>query len=267
MKSNNNIAIKICALMLVFVSFSKTVFAAGAQKFLVNYEANLTIDSKRASNTGLSQGVISALTGIMGGSISIAHVKDTVSISKDFYQIQSSGTLGSVLGMFMSGSLERTSVGSISGGTLNTLRYVDVRGSNPALITLIDEKTKTVFFYEGKRLTGRVAFQSKPQDVLSLSYAFIGHIPTQPFSVALSDGKSIKLATFDVKSESLTVPSGQWKATKITRRISSLEDASVEFWLRSTDGAPLRMRIGMNQRYGATLDLRSTQIPANILPL
>ncbi|HWX02847.1 hypothetical protein [Collimonas sp.] len=267
MNLHKKIALSLSALLPLAACVPGASFAAANQQFSVSYDAQLTVDSKRASNTGMSQSAISALTGFMGGNVSVADVKDTVSFSQDSYQIQSVGTLGHVLGMFMSGSLQRTSVGKISGGTLNTLRYVDIRGSKAPLTTLVDEKSKTAFFYDGKNMTSRATFQSKPQDVLSLSYAFVGNVPSHPVSVTLSDGKSIKQATFDVHSESLSLPSGQWQAVKLTRRIASADDASVECWLRASDGVPLRVRIGMSQRYGAILDLKSTKVPAKVLPL
>lgn len=267
MKLHKNLTLLLAVIFPIAVVMPETAFASATQQFSVSYDAQLTVDSKRASNTGMSQSAINAITGIMGGNVSVAEVRDTVSFSNDTYQIRSVGTLGRVLGMFMSGSLERTSVGRIAGGTLNTLRYVDIRGSKPPLTTLVDEKSKTAFFYDGKRMTDRIGFQSKPQDVLSLSYAFVGNIPTRPVSVTLSDGKSIKEAIFDVHSESLSLPSGQWQTVKLTRRISTADDASVECWLRAADGVPLRVRIGMSQRYGAVLDLKSTKVPEKVLPL
>jgi hypothetical protein len=52
-----------------------------------------------------------------------------------------------------------------------------------------------------------------------------------------------------------------YHSVKLTRRKVSAEDASVEYWLKENDGLPLRVRIGMSQRYGAVLDLRAVQIP------
>jgi len=268
MKLNKKLALPLGTLLPLVIAAPGTGFSASMQQqFSVSYDAQLTIDSKHASNSGMSQSAIDALTGFMGGNVSVANVKDTVSFSRDSYQIQSIGTLGHVLGMFMPGSLQRTSVGWITDGTLNTIRYVDIRGSKAPLTTLVDEKSKTVFFYEGKNMTSRATFQSKPQDVLSLSYAFIGNVPAHPVSVTLSDGKSIKQEVFDVQRGSLSLPSGQWQTVKLTRRIAATDDASVECWLRASDGVPLRVRIGMSQRYGAILDLKATKVPAKVLPL
>ncbi len=257
--------LQLCAALALAAGLTPPALAQAGQQFAVSYDAELTVDPKRASNTGLSQTAINTVWGLMGGSVSIADVHDTISFSREAYHIRSVGTLGRLLSTFISnGTFTRDSVGRIGSGTLHTLRYIDTRGTRPPLTTLVDEKSKTIFFYDGKAITRRTPYQASTQDVLSLTYAFIGRVPSKPVSVALSDGKAIKQATFDVHSEPLKLAAGQWNTIKLTRRVSDRDDASVECWLRATDGVPLRVRIGMNQRYGAVLDLKVTKVPTKI---
>ena len=109
-----------------------------------------------------------------------------------------------------------------------------------------------------------VPYDRRIQDVLSLGYAFMGKRPTQALSIAMSDGKSIKRMIFDVRKEPLKLSAGQWDTVKLTRRVANKDDATVEYWLRTSDGLPLRVRIGMSQRYGAVLDLTMTKAPAKV---
>jgi hypothetical protein len=242
------------------------VSAQTLQKFTVSYSVNLTLDQKQANATGMSKSMISALSGIVGNAVTIADVSDTVKFTKDTYHIQSTGTLKTILAMFVNkGSFVRISDGQISGSTLNTLRYVDIRASNPPLTTLIDEKNNNILFYSGKTKTGTAPYKNKIRDVLSLGYSFIGKLPTSAVSTMMSDGKSIKEVVFDMKKETITLPTGRTDTIKLTRRLADRGDASVEYWLRASDGIPLRMRIGMNERYGVVLDMVATAVPTKVL--
>lgn len=244
------------------------VSAQTEQKFTVSYSANLTLDQKQANATGMSKTMISALSGIVGNAVKIADVSDTVTFTKNTYHIQSTGTLKMILAMFVNkGTFIRTSDGQISESTLNTLRYVDIRADNPPLTTLIDEKNNTILFYNGKTKTGSTPYKTKIRDVLSLGYSFIGHLPTGAFTANISDGKSIKEAVFDSKRETAELPTGKSDTIKLTRRLTEKGDASIEYWLRASDGLPLRMRIGMNERYGVVLDMIATTVPAKVLAL
>ena len=156
------------------------------RQFTVSYDASLTLDPKRASNTGLSQSMVNAMTSAFGSSVSIADVTDTITFSKDTYRIQSVGTLGRILSAFMSkGTFVRASDGQIVGRALNTLRYVDIRTSNPPLTTLIDAKNKKILFYKGMTVVNSAPYDRRIQDVLSLGYAFMGKRPTQALSIAI----------------------------------------------------------------------------------
>lgn len=267
LKSIQRFVPECCVVLLLAACIAPaTSFAQVLQQFSIKYDAELAIDPNRATDTGLSQSAINGIWGVMGGSVSIANIEDTVSFSKETYSIQSIGTPSQVLSIFITGDLVRHSFGKITGGKLNTLQYADTRPGIPQLTTQVNEKKKTITFYDGQKLIQRIPYQAKIHDVLSLPYVFIGRLPAKPVTVSFSDGKSIKQATFDVQKVSLKLPSGQWETIKLTRRIASSDDASVEYWLRATDGIPLRIRIGMNQRYGAVLDMKSIKVPDKVLP-
>lgn len=249
------------AILLVLIANPMTVNAQTVKNFSISYDAQLSLDKKRATETGMSSSMINALTSVMGNSVSIAEVVDTVSINKNTYHIQSMGTLTRLVSVFMAkGTFIRISEGQMTENVPNTLRYVDVRTSNPPLTTLVDEKKKSIYFYNGKIITNTIPYQNKIQDVLSVGYGFIGKLPSRPVTMSMSDGKSIKEATFDISKETLELFAKKIETIKLTRRLSSKDDASVEYWLRSTDGLPVRVRIGMSQRYGAVLDLTAMKI-------
>ena len=267
MKSLITIPLGFYVALTLFAVESSVIAGAPTQQFLISYDAKLTVDPRRASNTGLSQGMINTLTSVVGNSVSIGDVNDTVSFSKDTYHIHSVGTLSSMVAVFMTkGTFIRTSEGQIFGNKLNTLRYVDIRDNNPPLTTLVDQKNKRVVFYNGNTTVSSISSQNKIQDVLSVGYSFIGHLPDQTVSVSMSDGKSIKEAVFDLRKEMLQLSTGQLETIKLTRRLATRDEASVEYWLRPSDGLPLRVRIGMSQRYGAVLDLMTKKIPAKVQP-
>ena len=247
------------------VSNCMPVCAQASGTFTVAYGAHVTLDPKRMNRGDFSDGMISALSGMVGNSIPVGDVTDTVSFSKDSYRIQSSGVVGRMLGSFMSkGTFVRTSDGLIVDGSIATIRYVDIRASNPPLTTLVDLKTNHIYFYSGKSVTSTVTSKGRIKDLLSLGYSFIGNLPSGAVTTSLSDGKSIKNATFDVKKDETQLNASLVPCVKLTRRIVSPDDASVEYWLRATDGLPLRVRIGMSQRYGAVLDLKATRVPEKV---
>ena len=267
MSNMSNRSFRALCLALTLSVFVPFVHAQAAQtvtqSFALTFEAEVAIDSKKAANSGMSDTLIKGLSGMFGGSVGLGTVSDKVSFTKDGYDIQSSTALGRVASLFMKGDFVRTSKGKIENNTLTTAQYVDIRPGKTPLVTVINDK-KTVSFVEGKKLSSREPYRTNTQDILSMTYAFIGRVPAGPTTVHFSDGKSLKTATFDVLKESIKVPAGSMDAVKLTRRIVGKEDARIELWVRASDGLPVRLRVGMNEKYGALLDMKASQLPAAV---
>ncbi len=231
--------------------------ALAQQSFTVQYTAEAVVDKAKASNT------VAAVGGIFGGSVTVASVTDKVNFGKDSYSIESVASAGTMVSMLSSNtSFVRTSKGSIAGNTLNSLQYVDLRGALPPIVALVNPAKTQWSFVQNKQVLNRSAYKPGAQDVASFMYAFIGRVPTAPFTMQIVNGKNIQSANFGVGKESVSVPSGKWDAVKITRVGRPAGEAAIELWLRASDGAPVRMRVGMNEQYGVMLDFKSTQLPA-----
>lgn len=244
--------------MLSAALLSSTAFAQ--QSFTVQFAAEAVVDKTKASTT------VAAVGGIFGGSVGVASVTDKVNFTKDSYTIESVATAGSVVSMLSNGnnSFVRTSKGSIAGNSLNSLQYVDIRGKQPPIVALVNPAKTQWSFVQNKQVFGRSPYKAGAQDITSLMYTFIGRVPSAPFTTQVVDGKGIKTASFGVIKESVTVPSGKWDAVKLTRVNKSSGDAAIDLWLRASDGVPVRLRVGMNEKYGVLLDFKSTQVPANV---
>jgi Protein of unknown function (DUF3108) len=229
------------------------------QSFTVQYSAEALVDKAKASTT------VAAVGGIFGGSVTVASVTDKINFTKDSFTIESVASAGRVVSMLSSNtSFVRTSKGNITGNSLNSLQYVDIRGKAPAIVALVNPGKTQWSFVQNKQVLSRAPYKAGAQDVASFMYNFIGRVPAAPFSTQIVDGKNIKSANFGVGKESITVPSGKWDSVKLTRVGRAAGEASIELWLRASDGAPVRMRVGMNEKYGVLLDFKSTVLPANI---
>ena len=242
--------------------------AQQARQFNISYDASLSIDANKSANTGLSKNIISALSSALGGSIVVGGVNDTISFSKDAYHIKSVGSLGSILSVLTDkNTFTRISDGQVINGSTSTLRYVDSRAGSAPLTTLVDSRSQKIIIYDGKKVTAKTDYRGTIQDLLCFGYGFIGKLPSGVVSVNIADGKSIKQAIFDIRKETIKSSQGAVDTVKLTRRLSAKDDASVEYWLRNSDGIPLRIRIGMSQRYGATLILSAVKPPEKVTPL
>jgi hypothetical protein len=234
--------------------------AQAQQSFTVQYTAEAVVDKAKASTA------VATVGGIFGGSVSVASVTDKINFTKDSYTIESVASAGSVVSMLSNGnnSFVRTSKGSIANNTLNSLQYVDIRGKSPAIVAVVNPTKTQWSFVQNKQVLNRAPYKTGAQDIASLMYAFIGRVPTAPFTTQVVDGKNIKTASFAVVKESVTVPSGKWDAVKLTRINKAGGDAAIDLWLRASDGAPVRLRVGMNEKYGVLLDFKSTVLPATV---
>jgi Protein of unknown function (DUF3108) len=234
--------------------------AHAQQSFTIQFTAEAVVDKAKARATA------TAIGGIFGGSVSVASVTDKVYFTKDSFTIESVASAGSVVSMLSNGnnSFVRTSKGSIANNTLNSLQYVDIRGKTPPIVALVNPAKTQWTFVQNKQILNRAPYKAGAQDLASLMYAFIGRVPTAPFTIQVVDGKNIRATTFAVNKEAVTVPSGKWEAVKLARINKAAGDAAIDLWLRASDGAPVRLRVGMNDKYGVMLDFKSTVLPALI---
>jgi hypothetical protein len=151
--------------------------------------------------------------------------------------------------------MTRSSEGQIRGGNLVTLRFSDKRGSSPLLSYAADIGKKRYEMRKGGAVTEAGALTYSNVDIASLPYLFLGRTPpAAPFSVAYTDGKSIKLAGFRVTKEELSVAGAKVATTRLVSAPRNANEPLIEIWLRNDDSFPLRVRVGMSAQYGAVAD-------------
>ena len=239
------------------------------QTFAVSYDVEISVDKKKATASGMSQSLINGAAGLMGGGMSVGTVADTIQFDKEGnYLIQSSMSLGALASTFLgSGKYLRSSKGRIENNTLNTMQYVDQRPEKKPLTAVMTDK-KNVFFFDGKATAGKTAYTLNTQDALSMMYANIGRVPvagSKNLRTVFTDGKTVKTAAFNATAEKIKTPSGEWDAVKLTRSNAGQGDASIELWVRQSDGLPIRLRLGMSEKYGALMDIKANKLPAVVV--
>ncbi len=234
--------------------------AFAQHSYTLQFTAEAVVDKAKASTS------VAAVGGLFGGSATVASVTDKIAFNADNYLIESVASASKVVSMLSENtSFVRSSKGSLTPQGLSSLQYVDIRGKTPAIVALVNPAKTQWSFVQNKQVLGRAPYKSGAVDIASLMYAYIGRIPSAPFTTQLVDGKNIKPVTFAVNKESLTVPSGKWDTVKLTRVSKAPGDAAIDLWLRASDGAPVRLRVGMNDRYGILLDFKNTQVPAQMI--
>jgi hypothetical protein len=99
-------------------------------------------------------------------------------------------------------------------------------------------------------------------DITALPWLFAGRaLPTSGIKLDITDGKSVKVAIFDVTREAISVLGERVDAVKMVRRRREADDASITLWLRAEDGVPMRMILGLNAQYGIAIDQQREVFP------
>jgi hypothetical protein len=100
-----------------------------------------------------------------------------------------------------------------------------------------------------------------------LPYLFLGRTPpSAPLSVAYTDGRAVRIATFRPRNESLRVGATDVPTVRLSSVQRTTSDPLIEIWMRASDGFPLRIRLGLSYQYGAIADQWITQLPPAYRP-
>jgi hypothetical protein len=257
------------ALALGGLILSMLSHVALAQNVQFEYDLKISADpAKRAAylkQSGEAPSSYEQLYSLIKGSISVATVIDQVDLGKDRYHINSTGTLGAVLGTVLNDQkLLRDSVGTVSKDGLLTNTYQEKRGNTELLIAKV-EKNILNFYKVSSRTppTGSVPLSGRLLDMASVGYQFIGReLPTKPLALPVTDGRSLKTYTL-VRGEPWDFPfdGGKVRAIRYYKTTSKDDLATFEIWFSEKEHVPLRSIIGLNAQYGATIQIDLKKIP------
>jgi hypothetical protein len=264
--------IKKTFIFFLFIPLLQTALAQKQQlspKIQFDYELSLKVDFKQREailkKNGEELGVYEKALSMISGSVHAADITDIVEIGTSNYQINSIGTLNSTLNFALQGQkLIRQSSGIVTKNGLLTLNYSEKRGNTELLTAKVNSKTRQVAFESGSTKTGSETLNGNMLDLLSVMYNFIGQKTIAKQSTYLiTDSKSIKRYTLN-KAELWDFPFNgtKVKAFRYFKSTNHDDDATLEMWLTEKDNIPLRMVIGLGERYGATIQVDLKKVPS-----
>ena len=146
---------------------------------------------------------------------------------------------------------------------MTTLNYVEKRGDTERLEAKLDPKANKVFFYKDKAIVETVPFTGDLHDMLNVMYAFVGRkgMPAQ-LNYSVTDSRSIKQYRLN-KGEVWDFPFNgtKVKAFRYFKTVTKDDSTTLEIWFSEKDNIPLRMVVGLGERYGATIQADLKAIP------
>lgn len=238
--------------------------AALAGPFTANYVVHMSVDAGKAAPRNPGDRALVRGAAMLGW-FEVGTIADRGSLTGDRFTLQSTGTGSRVLKTLIADerlATDRRSEGQFRQGNLVTLRFADKRGSSPMLSYAADLARKRYEIRRGGKVTEAGALRYATVDIAALPYLYLGRKPPSgPFSVAYTDGKSIKIAGFRIATETLVVAGTRVATTRLTSASVKPDEPQIEIWLRQEDGFPLRVRVGLNSHYGAVADQQITALP------
>ena len=257
----------------VFISLLLSIQSVFAQKAFppkiqFDYELSLKVDFKQREaflkKSGEEPAVYEKALSIISGSFHAADIADIVEMSGSKYQINSTGTLASVLNFALQNQkLLRQSYGDVTKDGLSTLSYIEKRGNTERLQAKLDSKANKVIFIKDKTETGSAPIAGNLLDLLNVMYTFVGRKPPPTRATYnVTDSKSLKQYTLN-KGELWDFPFNgtKVKAFRYFKSATKDDSSTLEIWLTEKDNIPLRMVVGLGERYGATIQADLKTIP------
>lgn len=254
--------------VILLIASNSIAQTALPPKIQFDYELRLKVDFKQREaflkKNGEEPASYEKALKFISGSIHAANVKDVMTYKGDKYQINSTGTLTSALSVALQDQkLLRLSYGNVSKDGLTTLNYVEKRGDTERLEAKLDPKANKVFFYKDKAIVETVPFTGDLQDMLNVMYAFVGRkgMPAQ-LNYSVTDSRSIKQYRLN-KGEVWDFPFNgtKVKAFRYFKTVTKDDSTTLEIWFSEKDNIPLRMVVGLGERYGATIQADLKAIP------
>jgi hypothetical protein len=145
-----------------------------------------------------------------------------------------------------------------------TNTYQEKRGNTDLLIAKV-EKNLLNFYKVSSRTppVGSAPFTGRLYDMLTVGYQFIGRdLPAKSIVLPVTDGRSLKTYTL-VRGEPFDFPfdGGTVRAIRYFKTTSKDDTATFEVWFSEKEHVPLRSIIGLNAKYGATIQVDLKKIP------
>ena len=198
------------------------------------------------------------------GSVTLGSGQDTGTVDKAGFSLQSKVTGAPLLSrVFDNLSVARQSSGRFVNGIALTNRYADKRGQSAELSMTTNLAAKRYNFAKGGVSTGSVPLTVAASDLLMAPYAFLGKpVPVKPSFLAFSDGRAIRQTALQAANETVKLAG---KTINVVRLSGNTSAGVFELWLRAEDGYPLRARVGLGPKYGATLDQIAKDIPSELV--
>lgn len=234
------------------------------------YVINISIDPKAASLPE-AKPYLEKATKLIGTRFEVASFDETLSIKKDgTYQIRSVIPMGSVISTVTPlDKVLRMGEGKVINGKPIATKVIEQRGSGePTLMALVNEKLNKLYFYRGK---DNVRTEELPlgglTDIVMLGYLYLGQqVPVKNVTLSAVDAKRPFInQTLKATETPITFDGQTFPGVKFTRVLSPGEDATLEFWVRKSDGLPIRMLIGLSGKYGVTVDIYPRKLQPSLL--
>jgi|GEM_PF-2499359 len=153
----------------------------------------------------------------------------------------------------------RQSQGLMDRATLQTMRYTDKRGSTPTMEFTALPAQKLLRFNDGKGGVRTEPMTTPVVDMAVFPYTFVGlPAPKTAQRIALTDGKSVFQLVLTPRPEPWQV---KGRALPVVRLSGSAGGATLELWVRESDSFPVKVRLGVSDKYGAILDQDIVALP------
>lgn len=250
----------------MLVGLLGAMMASGAQaltyvgELRTQYVVNVTVDPKAASLPE-AKVYLDKATKLIGTNFQVAEFEEVLSIKKDgTYSVKSIIPMGSVVSTVTPlDKVVRLGDGKVVGGRPIASKVTEQRGSSePPLMALVNDNLKKIFYYRGKE---NVRTEPLPtsgmSDIVMLGYLFLGQaVPVKNVTLSATDAKRPFLnQTLKATETPITFAGETFPGVKFTRVLTPGEDATLEFWVRKSDGLPVRTLIGLSGKYGVTIDI------------
>lgn len=238
--------------------------AAQASAFRAEYTVRIEVDAAAAAGSSTADRAAIRAASLLGA-VEVGTISDSGSLTGGAFRLNSTISGHRVVRWFVaeeSLQISRTSEAQVRQGHLITTRYTERRGQREPFGYAADIAKGRYEFRRASTVTGNGRLQFSNVDIAALPYLFLGRAPpTAPLSVAYTDGRAVRIATFQPRNENLRVGSTDVAAVRLTSSQRSAADPLIEIWMRASDGFPLRVRLGLSYQYGAIADQWITQLP------
>ena len=240
-----------------------------ASPFSAEYTVKVEVDAAKASGSSTTDLAAIKAASLLGA-VEIGTISDSGTLRAGAFRLTSTVTGHRIVKLVLSEDtlqIVRTSEGQIRQGNLVTTRYTDKRGNRDPLVYVADIAKGQYEFRRAGAVTGGARLQYSNVDIAALPYLFLGRTPpSAPLSVAYTDGRAVRIATFRPRNESLRVGTTDVPTVRLSSVQRTTSDPLIEIWMRASDGFPLRVRLGLSYQYGAIADQWITQLPPAYRP-